>query len=170
MLFGSSVCTQNPFLAPHRRISRLLFVKPSAGTSWMMAMIMRMLFSGYFSVSLNLHSSYRLLSVTWSRNSMVLVCMCKIWWETDYVYIHVPSFKCCLAVLEGVFFPMYYKQTSCLCHFLFILLGCDYYQMHMFQNSSYHSACFAYHVLCTSLVGCTQNCNSFAFRLHRLLF
>jgi len=48
MVFGSSVGTQNPFLAPHG-ISRLLFVKPAAGTSWMMAMVM--LFSGYFSVS-----------------------------------------------------------------------------------------------------------------------
>ena len=45
-LFGSSVCTQNQFSAPHRTL-RPLYVKPAAGTSWMMAM----LFSGYLVLS-----------------------------------------------------------------------------------------------------------------------
>ena len=45
-LFGFSVCTQSQFLAP-RRTLRPLYVKPAAGTSWMMAM----LFSGYLFLS-----------------------------------------------------------------------------------------------------------------------
>jgi hypothetical protein len=50
--------------------------------SWMMAMLMRMLFSAYFTVSLKSKPAFILpASFTYMvSNSMVLVCMCKIWW------------------------------------------------------------------------------------------